>query len=368
MLRIIKPLLLLNERRPPICRDVKAWLAQANGEACRVVHPAESVNRRYPLTPFPESSEDFALYTSDRTNEVFVGIVKEAKICGLQGLIELPDGQFAWDYLTHDERRIQEADFYRRRFRRGIRKRKMQGDYFVLSGLWCTAYYHWMHDVLQKLYRHTEWLPSHVKCVVPSEVNPKYLRCLQTIGISAERIARQPVDEIWQIERLWFSPPPVPTGRSAAASATWLRAALHRGMPTDRKKAPDLRLYVSRRNAPSRRLLNEGPIMELLGLRGFTEVVCENLTIEETARLFTHAKVIVSPHGAGLANLLFCPPATKVLELFPGHVAARICYWTLCEALGHRYAYLNATRVNDSDDMTIAPESLVAGLAALDAL
>ncbi len=366
MLQVLERLRILNERRPRICRDMKAWLARVNSEACRVIQLSEPVNRHLPLNPYQESADDFASYTNDRTNEVFLGIVKEAKVCGLQGLIQLPDGQFAWDYLTHDERRIRESDFYRRRFRRGIHKRKMRGDFFLLSGLWSTAYYHWMHDALQRLYRHDEWLPSCVKCIVPAEIDPKYLRCLTALGIATERIFHQPADEVWQTERLWFSPPPVPTGRSASASATWLRTTLLRGMATNNNKAPDLKLYVSRRNATSRRLLNEKVLMGLLERHGFKEVICENLSIDETAQLFAQAKVVLGPHGAGLANLLFCRPATQVLELFPGQVSARICYWTLSEALGHRYAYLQALRVNDSDDMTIAPENLLAGLAALD--
>ena len=33
--------------------------------------------------------------------------------------------------------------------------------------------------------------------------------------------------------------------------------------------------------------------------------------------LFRDAEIIIAPHGGGLANLVFCAPGTKVIELFP---------------------------------------------------
>lgn len=43
----------------------------------------------------------------------------------------------------------------------------------------------------------------------------------------------------------------------------------------------------------------------------------EEHTIEETARVFQSAKVLITPHGAGLANTLFMQDNTYVVEVFP---------------------------------------------------
>ena len=40
------------------------------------------------------------------------------------------------------------------------------------------------------------------------------------------------------------------------------------------------------------------------------------LSFAETVRLWSSASLVVAPHGAGLANLMFCPPGATVVELF----------------------------------------------------
>jgi capsular polysaccharide biosynthesis protein len=49
--------------------------------------------------------------------------------------------------------------------------------------------------------------------------------------------------------------------------------------------------------------------------------------------------VVVGAHGAGLANLLFCTPGTKVLELFAPR-CVNLCYWVISNHAGLNYHYL----------------------------
>ena len=49
-------------------------------------------------------------------------------------------------------------------------------------------------------------------------------------------------------------------------------------------------------------------------LKGWEFVQLEKLPVGEQMQLFAEAKSIIAPHGAGLTNLLWCAPDTKVLE------------------------------------------------------
>lgn len=49
--------------------------------------------------------------------------------------------------------------------------------------------------------------------------------------------------------------------------------------------------------------------------------------------------MVISPHGAGLTNLVFCEPGTKVIELFPP-ASSFPCYWTMSEICQLDYYYL----------------------------
>lgn len=96
------------------------------------------------------------------------------------------------------------------------------------------------------------------------------------------------------------------------------------------------RLYLSRSRAQRRRVTNEAELRAALERVGFKTMYLEDLTWAEQINAFRHAKVIVAPHGAGLANLAFCAPGTRVVELF--HRAyVHGCFWRLAALRGLDY-------------------------------
>lgn len=75
------------------------------------------------------------------------------------------------------------------------------------------------------------------------------------------------------------------------------------------------RIYVSRAKVARRRVTNEGELTAALADAGFATVCLEELTWADQIAAFRAARVVVGPHGAGLANLVFCAPETRVVEL-----------------------------------------------------
>ncbi len=80
-------------------------------------------------------------------------------------------------------------------------------------------------------------------------------------------------------------------------------------------EVPRRKIYIARRDSTSRVLANEDDVIALVRRHGFEDVSLEGTTLAEQARLFAGASHIVAPHGAGLANLVFCHPGVSVLEL-----------------------------------------------------
>jgi capsular polysaccharide biosynthesis protein len=109
-------------------------------------------------------------------------------------------------------------------------------------------------------------------------------------------------------------------------------------------------------------------VVERLRGLGFTVVAPETLSFAEQARLFAGAEAVVAPHGAALANAVFCRPGTRIVELFaPGYV--NVCYWALANQVGLDYRYLLARGVADGTgrptaDLLVDPTALEATLAA----
>ncbi len=76
------------------------------------------------------------------------------------------------------------------------------------------------------------------------------------------------------------------------------------------------RIYISRENARRRRVTNEGELWARLERHGFTKVRLEELPWAGQIAALRHAKTVVAPHGAGLANTVFCQAGTRVVEFF----------------------------------------------------
>lgn len=87
-----------------------------------------------------------------------------------------------------------------------------------------------------------------------------------------------------------------------------------------RRMTPDagwtgLKLYVSR-TMSSRSPGNEAEVERALVSRGFLAIHPEMLPVAVQANLFSAAGMIVAPHGAGLTNIVFSRPGTRLVELF----------------------------------------------------
>jgi hypothetical protein len=75
------------------------------------------------------------------------------------------------------------------------------------------------------------------------------------------------------------------------------------------------RLFVSRRDAAKRRVVDEDALVAALSGLGFEVVVPGALSFSEQVAVFSEAEIVVGPHGAGLANALFMPEGSALLEL-----------------------------------------------------
>jgi capsular polysaccharide biosynthesis protein len=156
--------------------------------------------------------------------------------------------------------------------------------------------------------------------------------------------------------------------RKLAEYSRWLR---------DRLAPPQTnfgwKIFVSRSSAASRRIVNEAEIEPVLAEHDFVLVDPAEMSILDQAALFGRATAVVGPHGAGLTNLLFSPPGTKVVEIFAAPAAQGISnYRVLASHLGMPYTRLLAAPVATESrygahhyDMEVDPRLLERVLGAI---
>jgi hypothetical protein len=76
-------------------------------------------------------------------------------------------------------------------------------------------------------------------------------------------------------------------------------------------------IYISRADSTMRPMRNETELIAALARFGVVSVVLSRLTLDAQIVLFRNARLIIGPHGAGLANVVFAAPGTVLYELFP---------------------------------------------------
>lgn len=226
-----------------------------------------------------------------------------------------------------------------------------------LVNIWSSNYFHWVIEGLTRLegLRHYERVTGRKPVLIIDDNAPQFvLDSLEMMGFRERvvpwrsRMARAERLVVPSFRRL--------EGRTSAKALDVVRAAVRIGIP-EHAPAPLRNLFVSRRKAARRRVLNEREVLDGLGRWGFEPVVLEDLTFREQVALFSQARCVVAPHGAGLTNMLWSD-AASIVELFGATVVP--CYFTLAHALGSRYACVSV-KARD-DDLEVDVTALEAAL------
>lgn len=96
------------------------------------------------------------------------------------------------------------------------------------------------------------------------------------------------------------------------------------------------KLFIGRKQAWIRRLVNIHHWNRIAEANGFRCVELESLSASEQLSIFAYAHKIIAVHGAGLAHLGFCRPETRVVELFNPHFVTDL-YQRLSSEAGLHY-------------------------------
>jgi Glycosyltransferase 61 len=181
-------------------------------------------------------------------------------------------------------------------------------------------------DYLERL--HPKGLPLTLVCT-PSRLAILRQACsmletaypgLRTVELAED--AKVPVEEA-----LWLSMQAGNAEWNVADAAPVQRMADifrgHYGVRAGRGR----RLFFSRGGSKIRRLINEEVLFEIAKAHGFERFEARADNHAEQVQAFSDADIVVGVHGAGLGNLAFCKPGTKMLEIFPENFTKSTYLW-----------------------------------------
>jgi len=343
--------------------SVRRWVERSgkdgrNATSYERLRPGESFTRKPPRTLTGEVHPSFERRLTYSSPEQFTAEIPGARVVGTNGVVVAPSGEYFVE-SSWEEYWLARDNAYR--LPRLPRLESREGAYTSLISLWWeNSYFHWMCDAMPRVAA-LMTLPADVKVLIPARLTSYQRQALDLLGIADDRLAPFD-DENVRFEGFYFISPAGRTGNIPPWAAGWLRDRFRAAVPS--KVAKARRLYISRQLAAARRVVNEDEVMSALAPLGFEKVFCEKLSLADQIRLFSQAETVVAPHGAGNTNMLFAAPGARLVEFQePGLV--HVCYWSLCESLGHEYWYLMAQPTTESKrgaDMIVPVDELRAVL------
>ncbi|MBF2057372.1 MAG: DUF563 domain-containing protein [Cyanobacterium sp. T60_A2020_053] len=213
----------------------------------------------------------------------------------------------------------------------------IKGKILILAGLLNNVYFHWLFDILPRLY-------------LLERINFNYDK-IDYILVDHRTKFQKETLKIWNIPENKIIPLSFPTNIKAdelivpsfpsdiAWMPPWSCDYLYQKLLKNIKQKPYRNIYITRKNASNRRLINETEIIAILQQYNFEIIDLESLSVKQQANLLNSARLVISLHGSGLSNLVFCQTETTVIEIFsPFYVYP--CYWLLSNLKQLNYYYL----------------------------
>jgi capsular polysaccharide biosynthesis protein len=205
--------------------------------------------------------------------------------------------------------------------------RYIDGDLFVMhDDIGLLNYSHWLADWLPRL-RAIQGNTDIYVLTLPLD-RKWQIDLLECFGIGPERCISLPQWGAVRARNIYVPSALTRIFHPAYQGADWVRQFLQSNILGKSSANLGPKIYLSRRDAPDRRVLNEDKLEEFLQSLGFQCFSASEYTPCEQASIFHNARTVVSLHGAGLTNIIFCKPGTKILELLPNNYSTP-AFWII---------------------------------------
>lgn len=190
-----------------------------------------------------------------------------------------------------------------------FRVKYLKGTYLWLTDDWSYNYYHWTFDILIKI-RNVDADPE-IPVLVPASFSRNNRFVIQSLESMGFRVMETEEHIAYIVGKTLTGS--MPSYFDSRALRELRDRSLQSCISVQKNDIP-VRLFISRKHAPRRGLLNEFEVASLLKRYGFVVCTPESMTWQEQVELFRNAEVIVGMHGAGLSNMIYAASAQLVIE------------------------------------------------------
>lgn len=225
-----------------------------------------------------------------------------------------------------------------RTYRQIFSKKRMIPKGTICIDKFSAGYFHWMTDVLPRIYMVKDKLSEYPLLLPISYKERSYIiESLKLVGTDDEHI--------YWIENgmnIKIKETLIPTHQAVTGNynptlmqkiATWLSEDVECSQESRKN------IFVSRQKAQTRLIKNFDEVEKVLKQYNFEIVYTEDMTLKQQIKLFSHAKCVIGVHGAGLTNMMFAQRGARILELRKQGNNKDNCYFSLSSVFDIDYYY-----------------------------
>lgn len=237
-----------------------------------------------------------------------------------------------------------------------------RSDYYFLMNVWSLGYHHWLAEVSIKFFLFEDILRAG-RILLP-ENRPRYIQdFIDAFGF--ENIVSVPENAF--VRRLNVITNPH-SGHFNPDHISLLRRSTTSRMGFE-TSVPKRLIYVTRKSANVRRVLNDEEVRDYLSGRGFDCLDLENVPFIDQLKIFAEAKTLVSIHGAALTNSVFMNTGGRVIEFYPQYQnrenELNACFFRLANVSGLNHEFLFSQRENPETPLKFRSDNIYVDVQAL---
>jgi capsular polysaccharide biosynthesis protein len=219
---------------------------------------------------------------------------KNARVLGNEGAVISPDNKLfcEFTYPTAGSSWLKHSCFRRRRM---PKLRHLRGWYATISYPPSSNFFHWMLESLPRMSLLEEYLPLLDGLIVPTDRQPFHQQSLDMFGIHPSKLLSVGSDVYLSLQNLF-----VPKICIRLNPPSWLHnwykeKFVYPHWSEAHADPSNRRIYISRRDARHRKLVNEDEVIKCVHQFGFKPVSLTTLPLTHQAKLFHRA-------GSGCLN------------------------------------------------------------------
>lgn len=282
-------------------------------------------------TSWPPQNQSECIQNLEKNIDVLDPLLKEGRefqylltlqngwILGDQGVFLTANYEFIYDYPTYFLNRLNQwvEESGKRLLANSFQQEEqfiqfLSGRILCLTGVYSNVYWHLFAEFLPRVLIAEKCSVTFDGIAISEKARRNIQSLIKPLGIPMEKVHFIQPDQLYFVEELLV---PSVTSNNTPSNTEVFQWIQEKYLPKESLRCKPFRKIFWARQKNSKRLLNADEISSWLAKQGFEIYEDVLRPIEEQARIFAEASVVIFPHGSGGTNLIFCQPHCKVIEI-----------------------------------------------------